>query len=265
MGGNHGRDGEMTEKEKEGGEGEIFWALTGQHTCRSGPQISACAHLHHLDGSDLHRTTRKVENVVSSPKICDSFPRDVRSLITAWLDLIQRADVSHSEVWSWKMNSFSLKQQNHFLLLPSFLFFVAGAVCFFLVLCCGQALTVALSLALSPLSHSVFNICPVGLYLSKPFSTQCCLLDVAQLWCSTVAPKTTLISCNPSAIVIQHITIKRRLVLAYYNLSAIIEKAADWVNVKLWLQDKSGKDMKHLHEKRLNGAGIKRRKSLCWK
>lgn len=78
------------------------------------------------------------------------------------------------------MNSFSLKQQNHF---SSFhLFILHGRCCvfFFLaVLCCGQALTVALSLALSPLSHSVFNICPVGLYLSQPFSTRCHLLDTA--------------------------------------------------------------------------------------
>lgn len=45
-------------------------------------------------------------------------------------------------------------------------------VCFFEAVCCGRALTVALSLALSPLSHSVFNICPIGRCLSQPFSTR---------------------------------------------------------------------------------------------
>lgn len=116
MGGNHGRDGEMTEKEEEAEKGRSSRALTGQHTCRSGPRISACARFHHLDGSDLHRTSRKeIEG------IRNSFPRDVRSLITAWLVLIQRADVSHIWARSWKMNSFSLKQQKSFLLpLPSF-------------------------------------------------------------------------------------------------------------------------------------------------
>lgn len=38
---------------------EIFGALTGQHTCPSGPGISACTNFHHLDGSDLHRITRE--------------------------------------------------------------------------------------------------------------------------------------------------------------------------------------------------------------
>lgn len=111
---------------------------------------------------------------------------------------------------------------------------MAGAVCFFQFLCCGQALTVALSLALSPLSRSVFNICPVGLYLSLPFSTRCCLLDVAAPRCSLVAQKTPLIRCNCSVTVVQcGITIKQRPVLVYFNLSAIIERAADWVNAKL--------------------------------
>lgn len=35
----------------------------------------------------------------------------------------------------------------------------------------GHALAVALSLGLSPLSHSVFNICSLGLRLTQLFST----------------------------------------------------------------------------------------------
>lgn len=100
-----------------GGEGEIFEVITGQHTCRLGPQISACAHFHHLDGSDLHRTTWKGISYVALPKLCNSFPREEGTLITSWLDLIHRADVSHSEHWFWKMNSFSSKQQNTFSIL----------------------------------------------------------------------------------------------------------------------------------------------------
>lgn len=60
---NHGRkpwERRRDDRMGEGGEGEILWGLTGQHTCRSCPRISACAYFHHLDGSDLHQTRVKV-------------------------------------------------------------------------------------------------------------------------------------------------------------------------------------------------------------
>lgn len=57
-----------------GGESEILWGLTGQHTCRSCPRISACAYFHHLDGSDLHQTRVKViKNYDSARKTCFFF------------------------------------------------------------------------------------------------------------------------------------------------------------------------------------------------
>lgn len=58
----------MTEEE-EGGEREIFGALTGQHTCRSGPRISARAHFHQSDGSDPQRnTTKEIKSTVWYPR-----------------------------------------------------------------------------------------------------------------------------------------------------------------------------------------------------
>ncbi|KAK2921240.1 hypothetical protein Q8A73_000725 [Channa argus] len=78
---NHGRKPweRQQDDRKGGGEGKIFEVLTGQHTCRSSPQISACAHFHHLDGSDLHRTIGKgISNMAftvcltSAPWACTS-------------------------------------------------------------------------------------------------------------------------------------------------------------------------------------------------
>lgn len=60
---NHGRkpwERRRDDRMGEGGESKILWGLTGQHTCRSCPRISACAYFHHLDGSDLHQTRRTV-------------------------------------------------------------------------------------------------------------------------------------------------------------------------------------------------------------
>lgn len=60
---NHGRkpwERRRDDRMRGGGESEILWGLTGQHTCRSCPRISACAYFHHLDGSDLHQTRGKV-------------------------------------------------------------------------------------------------------------------------------------------------------------------------------------------------------------
>lgn len=58
----------MTEEE-EGGEREIFGALTGQHTCRSGPRISARVHFHQSDGSDPQRnTTKEIKSTVWYPR-----------------------------------------------------------------------------------------------------------------------------------------------------------------------------------------------------
>lgn len=57
-----------------GGECEILWGLTGQHTCRSCPRISACAYFHHLDGSDLHHTRGGSNQTLDSVlKACISF------------------------------------------------------------------------------------------------------------------------------------------------------------------------------------------------
>lgn len=150
-------------------------------------------------------------------------------------------------------------------LLPLFRSPMACAILFwfFSVQRCGQALTVAPSLAPCALSHSVFNICPVGLYLSRPFSTRRCSLKVPAPRCSAVAPKTALISRGSSAVIVG-VTIKQRPVPRRWNLSTI--KGSDGRNVTLWLRDISRKDIQHLQErKEVNNAGIKREKSVCSK
>lgn len=75
---NHGRDGEMTEEEEEEEK------RRSSERSRASTRVErACAHFHHLDGSDLHRTAGKeIKSVASSPK--NAVPTDSifdRSLI----------------------------------------------------------------------------------------------------------------------------------------------------------------------------------------
>lgn len=106
---NHGRkpwERRLDDRMREGGESEILWGLTGQHTCRSCPRISACAYFHHLDGSDLHQTKGKViKNYDSARKtfFFFFFAVDAKSLIFVLLNPIEQANVAYFEAWSWKM------------------------------------------------------------------------------------------------------------------------------------------------------------------
>lgn len=172
-----------------GGEGEIFGPLTGQHMCQSDPRISAEAHFHHLDGPDLHRTAgRGFSNMASLPTISgDFFPRDVKTLITAWLDLIRCADVS--TLWGPLVKA-------ELILIPS-----ASQSLWrtFSASHCSRPLTVAPSSRSVSLSHSVFNICPSGLHLLQPFST----FDSMVPRCPAVVLITALISGDSTAILAQ--------------------------------------------------------------
>lgn len=95
-----------------------------------------------------------------------------------------------------------LKQHYHFSSLPFRLSPWQVLYVFSSAFCCGQALTVALSRGPSPLSHSVFNICPAG--LSQPLSAHCSFQDVAPSWRPAVTLRTSLIHGNSSALLFQN-------------------------------------------------------------
>lgn len=100
---NHGRkpwERRRDDRMGERGESEILWGLTGQHTCRSCPRISACAYFHHLDGSDLHHT--RSNQRYYSPLDVDCFScRDVKSLIIFQRNLSEHANVAYFDLESW--------------------------------------------------------------------------------------------------------------------------------------------------------------------
>lgn len=116
---NHGRkpwERRRDDKTGEGGkEGEIFKMLTGQHMCRSGPpvliSITLTAQTYIAPLGKVSAIWPLYQDMQFLSQRCEVFDQ-------AWLDLIQRADVSHfkPDLERW---THSLQTTKCFLLLPS--------------------------------------------------------------------------------------------------------------------------------------------------
>lgn len=129
---NHGRkpwERRRDDKTGEGGgeEGEILETLTGQHMCWSDPPvlipITLTAQTYITPLVKVSVIWPLYQDMKFLSQRCEVFDQ-------AWLDLIQRADVSHFRPRSWKVNSFS--SNNKMLPPPSIhSFSMAGAVCCF--------------------------------------------------------------------------------------------------------------------------------------
>lgn len=97
MGGNHGRDGGMTEKEEEKWR-SLEHSRASTRVDRAHGSAPVLISITLTAQTYIKPPRKEIRNSLYSPELWKCIPTDVRSLITAWLDLIQRADVSHFEV-----------------------------------------------------------------------------------------------------------------------------------------------------------------------